>query len=223
MMHTFQDLLALIKPNDDALLLDMVQEDIEKCYYEYFRRYHTYEEHILPGLCLFEKTCGICEEPILVELAWWYHDVIYIPASPHSEVISADKAHFDCIQLGYGQEIATTVQKLVMATQHFKTAPVTPDEKFIHDLDLAILGSDPEEYKKYEKLIREEYSFVDDKAFAQGRLQVLDRFICNTPLLYEMKTTLFKTQYFQDHFEKKAIDNILREINNIKKQYPTPE
>jgi predicted metal-dependent HD superfamily phosphohydrolase len=110
-----------------------------------------------------------------------------------------------------------------MATQHFKTEPKTQDEKVIHDLDLAILGSDPEEYEKYEKLIRKEYSFVEDKVFAQGRLQVLEQFVKKNGSETDHKKTLYLTQYFQDHYEKKAIDNILREMDNIRKSFPTPE
>lgn len=219
----FRDTLRAIKPIKDVLLLDFVDDNVHRCYFEYFRRYHTYEEHITPGLELFERVKGLCEEPTLVELAWYYHDLIYVPGSPHSEEISADRAYFDCILFEFGEKIASTVRNLVMATQHFKTEPRTQDEKIIHDLDLAILGSEPDEYEKYEKLIREEYSFVKDKAFAQGRLQVLEQFIKKSGSATDHKKTLYLTQYFQDHYEKKAIDNIRHEMNNIKKSFPVPE
>lgn len=220
---TFKNLLKNIKPIGDELLCDFVDDNVHRSYFEYFRRYHTYEEHIIPGLELFETVRGLCEEPLLVELAWYYHDIIYIPGSPYNEQISADKAYFDCTQLGYGQKIASTVHNLVMATQHFKTEPRIQDEKVIHDLDLAILGSDPVDYEKYEKLIREEYSFVENKAFAQGRLQVLEQFAKKSGSATDHKKTLYLTQYFQDHYEKKAIDNILHEMNNIRKSFPAPE
>ena len=213
MITQFKELLNAIKLGTDSLLVDLIEDDVYRCLIEYFRRYHTYEEHIEPGLKLFETIKGMCQAPLLGELAWWYHDAIYIPASPNSEVISADKAHFDCIQLGYGQEIATTVRSLVMATQHFKTEPQTQDERIIHDLDLAILGSNPDEYDKYKKLIREEYNFIDDKDFAQGRLQVLEHFRSQSGSPTSTKKSLFKTQYFIDNYEMKAIDNIQREIN----------
>jgi predicted metal-dependent HD superfamily phosphohydrolase len=222
-MMPFKELLNEIKPVGDKLLLDFMEDNVHRCYYEYFRRYHTYEEHIFPGLELLERTAGICQEPLLVALAWWYHDIIYIPGSSNSEVISADKAGFDCIQLGYGNKIEATVRSLVMATQHFKTEPHTPDEKFIHDLDLSILGADPEAYKKYEKLIREEYSFIDDKTFAQGRLQVLEHFISQSGSPTSVKKSLFKTPYFIDTYEKKALENVREERDAIKKRYPTPE
>jgi len=222
-MNEFKELLKAIKPVKDILLIDFIEDDIIKQYFQYFRRYHTYEEHIVPGLFLFETVRELCEEPNLVELAWWYHDVIYIPGSLDSEKISADKARFDCVQLGYGQKIASTVYSLVMATQHFKTEPITPDEKFIHDLDLAILGGDPEKYDKYSKLIREEYSFVKEKDFYQGRLQVLEYFLGKSGSSTDQKKSLYLTQYFQDLYEKKALDNILNEINDIKKSFPLPE
>lgn len=207
-MSKFKELLVAIKPVEDTLLLDFIEEDVVRSYFEYFRAYHTFDEHILPGLHLLNTIKGICKNCNLVELAWWYHDIIYIPGSSHSEVISADKAFFDCIQLGYGQKIATTVRNLVMATQHSKAeAWNTQDEKVIHDLDLVTLGGEPEAYDKYTKKIREEYSFVNDKDFAQGRLQILEKFV---------SSELYLTKYFQDNYEKKALDNLRREIDTLK-------
>ena len=203
-MNKFKELLTAIKPVRDILLLDFIEDDIIKHYFQYFRCYHTYEEHIIPGLELFETVRELCKEPNLVELAWWYHDVIYIPGAPDNEKISADKARFDCVQLGYGQKIASIVYSLVMATQHFKTEPHTQDEKFIHDLDLAILGSEPEKYEKYEKLIRKEYSFVKEKAFYQGRLQVLEYFLEKSGSPTDQERALYLTKYFQDNYEKKS-------------------
>lgn len=220
---TFRELLNAIKPVGDELLIDFLEDDLQKCYTEYFRCYHTLEEHILPELELFERVRGLCEEPLLVELAWYYHDIIYIPGSPNSEIISADKAFFDCIQLGYSPSIASTVKNLVMATQHFKTFPNTQDEKIIHDLDLAILGADPDKYNKYAKQIRKEYSYVENRDFAHGRLSVLDHFIQRSGSPSSMKKTLFKTQYFIDTFELKAVENLRQEIEDIKKVYPLPE
>jgi len=215
-MNSFRELLIAIKPNNDALLLDFIEEDVIRCYFEYFRAYHTFDEHILPGLHLLNSVKGLCNNKKLVRLAWWYHDIIYVPGSSNSEIISADKAYFDCIQLDYDERKATTVHKLVMATQHFKTVPQTQDEKLIHDLDLATLGGEPEDYEKYVKLIREEYKFIkSDRIFSQGRLQILEKFL--------NRDSIFITKYFQDNFEKRARDNLRREINTIKLSFPAPE
>ena len=68
-MNEFKELLKAIKPVKDILLIDFIEDDIIKQYFQYFRRYHTYEEHIVPGLFLFETVRELCEEPNLVELA----------------------------------------------------------------------------------------------------------------------------------------------------------
>ena len=220
---TFLTLLKSIKPVDEDLSCNIEQDVIQRLYSEHFRHYHTYYNHILPGLELFERARGLCEEPLLVELAWYYHDVIYIPGSSCSEQASADKAYFDCILLGYAPKIAQIVKNLVMATQHSKTAPKTQDEKIIHDLDLAILGADPEDYQRYTDQIRQEYSYVEDRDFAHGRLAILDYFLLRSSTKPSAKITLFKTQYFRDEYEKKAIENLRQEIEGIKKMYPLPE
>ena len=215
-MRTFKKLLEDINPVD-MLIRDFVDNDVHSAYYEYFRHYHTYEEHIIPGLTLFDTIKGACKEPDLVELAWWYHDIIYIPGSPFSEEASADKAYFDCWQLGYGRKIASKVKELVLVTQHFKREPGHGDGGILHDMDLAVLASEPEVYTKYEQNIRKEYSFVDDKTFYSGRLEVLNHFL-------QKKNHLFATHLFQSQgYCKRAEENIRREIEEIKKNHARPE
>lgn len=216
-MRPFKGLLEEIKPVD-MLIRDFIDNDMHKSYFEHFRCYHTYEEHLIPGLEILDNVKGLCKEPLMVELGWWYHDAVYYPGSAFSEQVSADRAHFECTLLEYGSKIAETVRRLVMATQHFKTEPKSQDEKIIHDIDLAVLGGEFKVYSRYEQLIRQEYSFVEEKTFAQGRLQVLYTF------LKSAKTnTLYKTPHFQDTYNKKAIENIANEIEEIEKAYPKPE
>lgn len=219
---SLKDLLGTINTVKDPLLIDFVEENIIKSYFEYFRAYHSFDNHILPGLHLLEKVRGLCEDSKLVELAWWYHDVVYIPGSQNNEAVSADKARFDCIQLGYGQKIASTVYNLVMATQHFVVEPSTQDEKVLHDIDLAILGEEPEKYHRYTQQIWEEYSFVNEKDYAQGRLQMLEKFIARSGSPTDQPRSIYLTRYFRDNYEKRALENMRDEMDMIKKSFPTP-
>lgn len=208
-MNYLGNLLNAIKSDRDELLVDFIDEYVSRAYFEYFRYYHTYEEHILPGLELLKSIRDLCKDSNLVELAWWYHDVIYIPTSMHNEQLSADKAYFDCLQLEYRNLVASIVSNLVLATQHFKHEPKTEDEKIIHDMDLAILGSEPKQYQKYVELIRKEYSFVKTDLFLRGRIELLLQFTTKK---------IYLTPYFQENYEKKAQENIHQEINKMGKK-----
>ncbi len=221
MPREFRDLLTKIKPVKDTLL-HLVEEDVIGHYFKYYRHYHTFDEHILPGLHLLKYLNSIkrlIEQKELVELAWWYHDVIYIPGSSHNEVLSADKARFDCIQLGFGETIANTVDTLVTATRHSGTRIwTTQDEKIIHDLDLVVLGSEPKDYDRYAKLIRKEYSFASEEDFTRGRLHILDDFVggdCRE-ISANQRKDIYLTEYFQDRYEKRALENLYREMNTLR-------
>jgi len=218
MVNPLKELLYRININVDFLLTDFMDDNLFKCYTEYFRCYHTLENHIFPGIYLIESVKSLCDNRDFVELAWWYHDAIYIPNSPLNEEISAHKAYFDCIQLGLSGETASIIYNMVLATKHSKVKPHTQDEKVLHDIDLAILGSEPEEYDKYTKLIRREYSFVNDKDFYQGRSQILNHFLQESGNPTDQKKTIYCTEYFSDLYENKAVKNIASEIDEIRKK-----
>lgn len=81
---------------------------------------------------------------------------------------------------------------------------LTIDSALIFDLDRMRFGQDPEEYSKYEQLLRLEFSFIDDQTWSRVRTGVLNAFL-NEP-------QFFATQQFADKFEQTAKSNIENQI-----------
>ena len=76
--------------------------------------------------------------------------------------------------------------------------------KLFLDLDLAILGKEENEYYKYSKNIRMEYSHVPDHIYNEKRKNLLNIFL--------NKDQIFYTTHFQKKYESQARKNISGEI-----------
>ena len=178
-------------------------------YSEYHRFYHTLE-HVEHGLNLLKEVKDLCDDYYLVLYSWWYHDIIYLPNTLNNELVSADKAVFDAFQLGVTDDDATLkIYNMVLATKHLNNKAVSHDDKIIHDLDLAILGSNDAEYHSYRAQIKDEYNMYRIDKYLKGRLMILNDFL-------KLKN-IYYIEYFQNHFEEKARKNISGEIENIKR------
>lgn len=86
------------------------------------------------------------------------------------------------------------------------------DEEFdlFQDLDLFILGSPANDYKKYTELLQKENSFMDLEKYKSMRLKVLQSFL-RIPSIY-------CTKEFRDKFEDTARNNIKNEIEELKRK-----
>ena len=100
------------------------------------------------------------------------------------------------------------VKKLISATDYSHHPEITSfDEALMQDLDLAVLGRNPEEYQKYSKAVRKEYGKFDDSVYNPERIKVLKGFLD--------KENIYNTEFFRDNFEKTARENIQSEIQSL--------
>ncbi|XP_055706789.1 uncharacterized protein LOC129803932 [Phlebotomus papatasi] len=82
------------------------------------------------------------------------------------------------------------------------------DAQFLQDLDLAILGGTPEEYKNYTELLQKEYKYLNTEAYKSTRLKILKTFL-TIPNIYS-------TNFFRERLEESARRNIRKEIEELK-------
>lgn len=146
----------------------------------------------------------LLNDPIAVELALWYHDVIYSVNSITNENNSALFFYRHAIS-DFDIEFIKRVQSYIRYTKH-TTIPEENDAKYVLDIDLAILGSD--KYSEYKKNVRSEYL----KAYSSIKYNLGRKLFLNALLL---KKSLYLTKFFREKYEKIARENISLEIEEI--------
>ena len=151
-------------------------------YAERHRAYHS-QQHLAECLALFDEVRHLTERPAEIEIALWFHDVIYDVHRHDNEVRSADWARDALLDAGAAVDAADRVEALVLATRH-SAAPAAADEQLLLDIDLAILGAAPARFAEYEAQIRVEYAHVPAAVFNEKRGAILAGFLAR-PVLYD--------------------------------------
>jgi len=177
-------------------------ERLIKSYSEKHRAYHTLD-HIEACFRHLSAVENELNAPHEVELALWFHDVIYKPLSKTNEEDSADLAKTFLLKNGVDAACATRVFDLIILTKAHK-APDETDAKFMLDIDLSILGTPPHIYDQFEKDVRFEYKWVPAPLFNKTRKGILQGFLERTQIYY--------TEYFQAKLETQAKENLARVI-----------
>ena len=177
-------------------------EALDESYAEKHRKYHT-AEHINATLEHFEMVKHQCEKPQLLELALWFHDVIYQPFSSSNEADSAQWAKQFLHNNKAGLDAENFVVELIMATLH-TAEPENKDQALLVDIDLSILGSKEEVYQQFAKDIRFEYKRVPYFLYKKKRKEVLVSFL--------NRDAIYKTPYYRAELESQARVNMKSEL-----------
>jgi predicted metal-dependent HD superfamily phosphohydrolase len=147
---------------------------------------------------------------LLVELAGWFHDAIYLPGAQDNELRSAALAERFLADLQLPRTHRAEVQRLILITQNHRTEPEDADGQVLIDADLASLGASPAVYRRQVLAIRDEYGNVDDETFRQGRIWLLQRFLRWDHIYY---TPLMRAER-----EAQARANLQRELEERQRQ-----
>ena len=182
---------------DDGLFRDLTSR-----YAEPHRKYHTLR-HIRECFDKLQELRADADHPEEVDLALWFHDVIYEVRRQDNEARSADWARSTVLAAGLSVECAERVHALVMATCH-DAVPGGNDQQILIDVDLSILGAKPERFDEYEKQIREEYSWVPGIVFRARRRNILREFL--------KRPAIYSTAKFIAAYEAQARENLNRSI-----------
>lgn len=192
-------------------------QDIAVRYSEHQRAYHTLD-HIQQLFGQFEQIKHRLNEPDIIALAMYYHDVIYEPTRSDNELKSAE---FAVEVLGHylDADQCQHIYALIMMTASHeidefdewsdivKEKNSYSDAAYLLDMDLSILGASWSAYEKYAKAVRQEYLHVSMADYCVGRTEVLKGLLAH-PKLY-------LTDCYYEQLEFQARDNIKREVNSL--------
>ncbi|WP_328328148.1 HD domain-containing protein [Streptomyces sp. NBC_00455] len=167
------------------------------------RRYHT-TAHLTAVLDHIDTLAGHAADPAAVRLAAWFHDAVYRPDRSENEERSAQLAERALTEAGVPEARTAEVARLVRLTAGHDPQPGDTNGEVLCDADLAILAATPAVYGQYAAAVREEYAFVPDQAFREGRSAVL-RELLGLP-------RLFHTDHGQAQWEPRARQNLATEL-----------
>lgn len=197
----WNELLARLNLGSD----EQTFNSLEKSYSEKHRAYHTCS-HIEACLDTLDSNRTLLNYPDSVEIAIWFHDAIYRPYSSENEEDSAKWAVEFMEERGASEELITEVSSLIIATKH-NVAIHSNDQSVLVDIDLAILGAEPNVYARFEVDIRTEYKTVPKFIFKKKRAKLLRSFLD--------REYIFRCKPFRTLYESRARSNLEDAIQTL--------
>ena len=167
------------------------------------RPYHNLN-HILYCLHIAQPFLPQTEDPLAVQLAIWFHDIIYDPRSQANEAQSAVFAGSCLREAGVSPALVQESQRLILTTATHQAEPEDRNAPLLLDADLAILGADAEQYRHYAQAIRQEYAWIADEPYRLGRGRVLQQFY--------QRERIYLTGPLYQQLEATARDNLQQEL-----------
>jgi predicted metal-dependent HD superfamily phosphohydrolase len=175
----------------------IIHQNLIKSYSELQRHYHTLT-HIAHCLSLFDKISAELQNPEALELAIWFHDVIYKPGATDNEQLSADQ--FMALSNGkFSDQLRDTVYQHIMATVHDGSEFENADTNYMLDIDLSSFGRPWPEFIRDSDNLRLEMGDLSDEIFYKKQASFQDRLFS--------RPRFFRSKYFYDHFESQARQN----------------
>lgn len=153
-------------------------------------RYYHNLDHIKSVLRTAAELQNLAQDYPAVQLAAWFHDVVYDTRAADNEAQSAAYAAARLAEMGLPQATIDRVSRLILATAGHTNPDNDPDTAVLLDADLAVLGSDSAVYAAYSAAIRQEYGWVPEPVYREKRAEALRGFLerprlYHTPPLYQ--------------------------------------
>ncbi|WP_421787665.1 hypothetical protein [Hyphobacterium sp.] len=180
--------------------------EIVKRHSERHRHYHGLA-HLKALFDVLQPVWTELVEPVRIELAIWYHDIIYRPLRSDNEAKSAALAEKRLSAAGIAPDLIERVGTLIRATAQHQSGGRDRDDAFFLDADFSILGAPADIYNAYLAAVRKEYRLVPAPIFRAGRTKFLRHALA--------QDRIFQTGYFEDTYGAQARDNMVRELAAI--------
>jgi predicted metal-dependent HD superfamily phosphohydrolase len=187
-----------------------IHQRLVDSYSEPQRVYHTLS-HIEHCLTHFDRISAQLQNPVAVELAIWFHDVIYAPGAADNEQLSAD-LFLELTQHCFDDSLRNTVYQHIMATLHDGSQIDNNDTKFLVDIDLSSFALPWPEFSRDSNNLRQEMSCLSDDDFYRKQFAFQQKLI-NQP-------RFFKSDYFYENYEDQARQNLADLFEGTRQKKP---
>lgn len=177
--------------------------------YEMGDRHYHGTAHVEALLALAREYRGLLADPEAVEAAIWLHDAVYDSRANDNESRSAALAREKLAGRTDAPRLERIAAMIEATATHMLPELADPrrDAALFLDMDLSVLGADPDVFDAYEQAVRREYGWVPEPAWIAGRGAMLKKFLA--------RPHIFHTQEFQTRFEKQARANIQRSLKAL--------
>jgi len=179
---------------------DRTFEEIAEAYSGPGRFYHTLD-HVMDVLATVDGLAAHARNLNAVKLAAWLHDLIYDSKASDNEERSAEYAERLCQELAIPE--GSSVASLIRKTKTHDAGD-DADAQVLIDADLFILGASEAVYRDYAEKIRQEYAWVPESQYRQGRRRVLENFLSRA-----------RVYHFLSQLEEAARRNMADEIGRL--------
>ena len=204
MLYTiYSNLLLKINPELQQKDIIPLYNSLLNLYSEPHRFYHTIQ-HITQMWKEFDDARHLFKNPVAAEFALFYHDCIYTPSLIESgnEIASFNRANLILTILRRDEfPFLAAVQFNILYC--IDDIYETHDAILFKDMDYAILGKSKKEYDEYCANIKKEYFFAP----VDYRIAFLESLLA--------KKRIYGSDFFYNKYEKKARENIKRELKLI--------
>ena len=178
-----------------------VFEEISSRYNEPHRRYHT-PQHIRHCLEQFDLAADLLDDRDGVEMALWFHDVVWEAAAvPPSNERESAELFVERLGGALDEEFRDRVYRLVMVTV-YPSELATPDEGYMVDIDLSSFGLPWGEFRRDSQAVRDELPHLTDEEFFPKQHRFLRMLLG--------RERFFVTDFFAQRYERAVRDNIER-------------
>jgi len=190
-----------------SLISGSIRDELVRAYTAPDRHYHNLA-HVDVMLGLARAHGSLLSDPEAVDAAIWFHDAIYDTRRPDNEARSAELAAERLGGLASSDRLGRIALMIRATAGHampeFADQGSRQDCALFLDMDLAILGSAPEEFAAYEAAVRREYAWVPEPLWIEGRRKVLESFLAR-PMIYA-------SPQFQATHEAAARHNLIQSL-----------
>jgi predicted metal-dependent HD superfamily phosphohydrolase len=139
-----------------------------------------------------------------VQLALWFHDIVYDATQQDNEEKSAMAAAQALFAIDLSEVLIGEVVRLILLTKTHVAMEQDSNGRVVIDADLSGLGVSAEAYAAYSQAFRQDYAFVPDAVYRNGRIQILQHFLD--------RPTIYYTEPMRLMFEAQARQNIANEL-----------